>query len=82
MEYNIGIWWDSQNYNGRGIASEFKEDPIYMQGPVNERDVPCVGCDNYEMCKSDSTECSAFRNWASKGDYVDTDVMRFLRVMK
>ena len=41
METNIGIWWDSQAYNGRGTKSEFEHEPVYMQGPVNKRELPC-----------------------------------------
>lgn len=82
MEQTIGIWYDAEVLNGRGTRTEFEHEPVYMQGPVNKRDVPCTGCPNYSACASDVTECSAFRNWSGRGDYKDTDVMRFIRAVK
>jgi len=82
MENIIGIWYDAEVLNGRGTPPEFKHEPVYMQGPVNKRDVPCVRCSNYSACASDVTECSAFRNWTGRGDYKQSDVMRFIRAVK
>jgi hypothetical protein len=49
----------------------------------NVRDVPCeTGCANYKKCASQTLECSAFRNWATSGDYKDSDVGRFVRAIK
>ena len=96
MEMNIGIWHDAEVLNGRGTRTEVQHEPVYMQGPVNARECPCDGevyydeegnqkrtkCENYSACSSGITECSAFRNWSSRGDYKDTDVMRFVRAIK
>jgi len=30
-------------------------------------------------CLKNATECSAMRNWCSKGDYADKDLMRLVR---
>ena len=48
-------------------------------GPENKRECPCDTCPMYEQCLSAVTECSAMRNWCSKGDYADKDVQRLLR---
>jgi len=47
--------------------------------PVNKKEIPCDGCKFEDTCAEKVMECSAFRNWASNGDYVETDVVRFLR---
>ena len=48
-------------------------------GPENKRACPCDTCPLYEACAKDGTECSAMRNWCSKGDYKDKDIQRLLR---
>ena len=48
-------------------------------GPENKRACPCDTCPLYEACAEDGTECSAMRNWCSKGDYKDKDIQRLLR---
>lgn len=51
-------------------------------GPENKREIPCDTCPNAEQCAAELLECSAFRNWAGRGDYVDSDVQRHIRVAK
>jgi len=103
IDNTVGIWYDSEVLNGRGTRTEFEHEPVYMQGPINNRDIPCLTkeertyqnyagdmitsdfdrrCENYDSCSKNMTECSAFRNWAAKGDFEDTDVMRFVRAIK
>ena len=36
-------------------------------------------CPLYEGNIKGGTECSAMRNWCSKGDYKDKDIQRLLR---
>ena len=48
-------------------------------GPENKRACPCDTCPLYEQCMTNATECSAMRNWCSKGDYKDKDLQRLLR---
>ena len=48
-------------------------------GPENKRDCPCDTCPLFNQCMADATECSAMRNWCSKGDYKDKDLQRLLR---
>lgn len=50
--------------------------------PENKRDIPCDGCPLAATCAANYTECSAFRNWASTGDYKDADVQRLIRASK
>jgi len=70
-----------------GYDSYFNQDPstasqMVLPTPENAREVPCDSCPLFEQCGKDSTECSAFRNWASSGDYKDSDVRRFIRAAK
>ena len=48
-------------------------------GPENKRECPCDTCPMAAACLEKATECSAFRNWCSKGNYKDADVQRLLR---
>ena len=73
------IWADMENYMGKGYRNP--EMPVEAQhlGPENKRECPCDTCPMYEACAANGTECSAFRNWGTNGDYKDTDVQRLLR---
>ena len=48
-------------------------------GPENKKDCPCDTCPMMQQCLENVTECSAMRNWCSKGDYVEKDLMRLVR---
>jgi|TARA_B100001245_G_scaffold111640_1_gene81730 hypothetical protein len=52
---------------------------IDFNTPENKKEIPCDTCEYEKTCEVKVLECSAFRNWASKGDYKETDVARFLR---
>ena len=52
---------------------------IDFNTPANKKDIPCDGCEYENTCALKVLECSAFRNWASTGDYKETDVIRLLR---
>ena len=76
------IWADMENYMGKGWKDE--TDAIYNTtevhtGPENKRECPCDTCPLFDACAADGTECSAFRNWGTNGDFKDTDVQRLLR---
>jgi hypothetical protein len=55
---------------------------IFHGGPESVRDIPCDICEFADKCAVDLLECSAFRNWATSGNYVDSDVNRHTRAMK
>ena len=55
---------------------------IFHGGPENVRDIPCDTCEFADKCAVDLLECSAFRNWATGGNYVDSDVNRHTRAIK
>ena len=55
---------------------------IFHGGPENVRDIPCDSCEFADKCAVDLLECSAFRTWATSGNYVDSDVNRHTRAMK
>ena len=38
-------------------------------GVLNKKEIPCVGCPMYDICRTEAIECRAFRNWVSTGDY-------------
>ena len=79
---SVGIWWDSQSYNGRGYVDPDapKVEPE-QYGCASKRECPCDTCPMAMNCLENSTECSAMRNWCSKGDYADKDLQRLLRVI-
>ena len=74
------IWYDAEAYRGVG-KGENDSDTGYnaVAGPENKRDCPCDTCPMNAMCMSNATECSAMRNWCSKGDYADKDIQRLVR---
>ena len=76
------IWADMENYMGKGWKDD--TDAIYNTtevhtGPENKRECPCDTCPLFEQCAANGTECSAFRNWGTNGDFKDADVQRLLR---
>ena len=73
------VWYDAEVYNGKGTKTEYGDGNEYYYGPENKRECPCDTCPLYEQCLKDVTECSAMRNWCSKGNYKDKDVQRLLR---
>ena len=75
------IWYDSFSYMGRGSKSEYPEynTTEYHSGPENKRECPCDTCPMNTACLENATECSAMRNWCSKGDYKDKDLQRLVR---
>ena len=54
----------------------------YHTGPENKRELPCDTCSMAAKCETGALECAAFRNWASNGDYKDSDVARLVRGAK
>ena len=82
----VMIWTDSEVYMGKGTKWIDKDGtvPVYNTievhtGPENAKDCPCDSCPLSLQCMQNITECSAFRNWASKGDYNDNDLGKRLR---
>jgi len=73
------IWYDAEMYNGRGYRDPDAPVETTQYGPENKRECPCDTCPMATECMTKGTECSAFRNWASSGDYKDADVTRLLR---
>ena len=73
------IWYDAQSYMGRGSKSEYAESNCEEYGVASKRECPCDTCPLMKVCQADATECSAMRNWCSKGDYADKDLQRLVR---
>ena len=67
---------DQGTYTSKKSAINHEE---MHYGPENKKECPCDTCPLYEACAKDGTECSAMRNWCSKGDYKDKDIQRLLR---
>ena len=68
---------------GQGIFSSVRSNINHEEmhyGPENKRECPCDTCPMYDACAVKGTECSAFRNWGTNGDFKDVDVTRLLRV--
>jgi len=76
------VWWDSQSYNGIGYRDPDAPKPEPEQyGCASKRECPCDTCPMAAQCLEQATECSAMRNWCSKGDYADKDLQRLLRAI-
>ena len=74
------VWYDVEAYRGVGRGENDTSDGYFaVPGPENKRECPCDTCPMFAVCMGDATECSAMRNWCSKGDYADKDVLRLLR---
>jgi hypothetical protein len=78
------IWYDAEAYNGKG--TKFSDDVNFevteeTYGCNNKRECPCDTCPNFNTCLENATECSAMRNWCSKGDYKDADLIRLVRAI-
>jgi hypothetical protein len=73
--FSIGTEYDSSW--GHSTASG-----TLLPIPENKREMPCETCSYAVRCENEVTECAAFRNWASGGNYVDFDVKRLLRGCK
>ena len=72
------IWADMEAY--RGICKcENDTETTFIPGPENKRECPCDTCPMNLECLNNATECSAMRNWCSKGDYQDKDLIRLVR---
>jgi len=74
------IWYDAEAYGGVGKGG-IDSDTGYnaVAGPENKRECPCDTCPMNLECLTNATECSAMRNWCSKGDFADKDLMRLVR---
>ena len=81
---DIMIWTDAEAYMGKGIKdpeNDYQYNTIEVHtGPENKRECPCDTCPMFEVSAKEFTECSAFRNWGTNGDFKDADVQRLLRV--
>jgi len=75
------IWMDAEAYNGRGYKDPEAPVELKVEGPENKRECPCDTCPMMQTCFNNMTECSAMRNWCSKGDYADKDLQRLVRAM-
>ena len=72
------IWADMEAYRGIG-KGENDTETMFIPGPENKRECPCDTCPMMEQCLANATECSAMRNWCSKGDFADKDLQRLVR---
>ena len=74
------LWYDAEAYRG-GVKGQNDTDSGYnaVAGPENKRECPCDTCPMNLECLTNATECSAMRNWCSKGDFADKDLMRLVR---
>ena len=59
-----------------------RSDEVTPQAMLNDADIPCDTCKFVDSCAAKFTECSAFRTWAKSGQFKDSDVGRFIRLMK
>jgi hypothetical protein len=71
----------NRDFNSIAIDDMTSERAIVMDfgSPENKREIPCDSCAMRSKCAKEVLECAAFRNWASKGDYINKDVTRLMR---
>ena len=72
------IWADMEAYRGIGKGQNDSETTV-IPGPDDKRECPFDTCAMNTICLENATECSASRNWCSKGDYQDKDLQRLVR---
>ncbi len=78
MAYDyFSIGTDADFQFKRATVQKFQ--PCHMD---DDMDMPCDTCSKAESCEANATECSAFRNWSASGNFVDSDVQRFIRAIK
>jgi hypothetical protein len=77
------VWIDAEAMKGvpDNFSEMFSEKIEEILGPLNKRSCPCDTCPLAASCMTNETECSAFRNWASKGDFLDGQVGKHVRAM-
>ena len=75
MVYNEGV---SLSIDTDAALSKINLDAMNY-GPENTRDIPCDICPMKDACEMSGNECVAFRNWATKGNFTDSDITRLLR---
>ncbi len=47
---------------------------------ANDMSCPCDACPMANSCAITEKECSAFRNWSTKGKYTEEQIQKHLRV--
>ena len=47
---------------------------------ANDMSCPCDACPMASSCATTEKECSAFRNWSTKGKYTEEQIQKHLRV--
>lgn len=86
------LWMDAEA--SRGISNFMKSDAdeqrlkffevlnsnIIRDYFKTDMECPCDSCLNVEACAHNSTECSAFRNWCTRGKYKLEQVQKNLKV--
>ena len=77
MEYNDVVYNSAQS---RVNNIESLNDEILRDFLDTDMIVPCDACTISILCESSGKECSAFRNWASTGNYEVETVQKHLRL--
>jgi hypothetical protein len=77
MNDYFSIGFESEAAFGKSTQSQ-----VVLPIPENKRELPCDDCRFAEKCATDFTECSAFRNWSSGGDFRTADIARLIRRSK
>jgi|TARA_B110000495_G_C22985830_1_gene579984 hypothetical protein len=68
------------NNEERVLALESLNDYLIRETLENDMMIPCDACNMTALCESSGKECSAFRNWASTGDYEAETLQKHLRL--
>ena len=77
MEYNDVAYTSDEE---RAIAIESLNDSILRDFIATDMNIPCDECSMSSQCEISGKECSAFRNWASNGNYALDMIQKHMRM--
>ena len=79
MNKPVTVWYDAEAHNGRGTPTEYSEAAEIMPTIPDE---PCVFCKLALSCAVKMTDCKAFRSYAAKGKFKNSDIARLIKGVK
>ena len=64
------IWSDFESMRKFPKASDkVYSTSVIHYGTIDKKELPCLDCSMYDICRDEAIECRAFRKWVSTGDY-------------
>ena len=63
------IWIDFESMRKFPKYEKVYSTSVIHYGTIDKKELPCLDCSMYDICRSERIECRAFRKWVSTGDY-------------